>query len=201
MAINSIMINNHWRLIMIRRKIVIWIAAIAIVFSLISGCVNPPTGTPTPVVTPVTTPTATPVTTPVPTPAPSVMVLTAPTTAVAGQGFVVSWRVFNPTQVTIPHTAVHYGPDSKSEPLTLKSYPVLTPVQNGTIPADFSATITIGKTGVIYYRAHAIIGGANYWSDERTITITAPMNVSSMVTQTPTVTVTTSTSGGGGGGY
>ncbi len=184
---------------MIRSKIVIWIAAIAIVSSLISGCVNPPTGTPTPVVTPVMTPTATatPLTTPAPTPAPSVMVLTAPATAVAGQGFVVSWRVNSPTQVTIPHTAVHYGPDSKSEPLTLKSYPALTPVHNGTIPADFSATITIGKTGVIYYRAHAIIGGANYWSDERTITITAPTNVSSMVTQTPTATATSS----GGYGY
>jgi len=181
---------------MIRSKIVIWIAAIAIVSSLISGCVSPPTGTPTPVVTPVTTPTPTVATTPAPTPATSVVVLTAPTTAVAGQGFVVTWRVNSPTQVTIPHTAVHYGPDPKSEPLTLKSYPALTPVQNGTIPADFSANITIGKTGVIYYRAHAIIGGTNYWSDEKTITVTAPTNVSSMVTQTSTATATATASRG-----
>ncbi|MGB8215748.1 MAG: hypothetical protein WCE94_00440 [Candidatus Methanoperedens sp.] len=179
---------------MIRSKIVIWIAAIAIVSSLISGCVSPPTGTPTPVVTPPVT--ATPMTTPAPTPAPSVMVLTAPTTAVAGQSFVVTWRVNSPTQITIPHTAVHYGPDPESEPLTLKSYPALTPVQNGTIPADFSANITIGKTGVIYFRAHAIIEGANVWSDERTINITAPTNVPSMVTQTPTATATASPSRG-----
>ena len=178
---------------MIRSKIIFWIAALAIVSSLISGCVSAPQGTPTPVVTPVMTPTPT----PVPTPAPSVMVLTAPATAVAGQSFVVSWRVFNPTQVTIPHTAVHYGPDSKSEPLTLKSYPNLTPVQNGTIPADFSSNITISQPGIIYYRAHAIIEGANVWSDERTIAITAPANVSSMATQAPTATATTS----GGYGY
>jgi hypothetical protein len=185
---------------MIRGKIIFWMAAIAIVSSLISGCVSAPQGTPTPVVTPVMTPTptatATPMTTPAPTPGASVVVLTAPATAVAGQGFVVSWRVNNPTQVTIPHTAVHYGPDSKSEPLTLKSYPNLTPVQNGTIPADFSSNITISQPGIIYYRAHAIIEGANIWSDERTITITAPANVSSMATQAPTATATTSTSGG-----
>ncbi|MCZ7398072.1 MAG: hypothetical protein O8C62_00060 [Candidatus Methanoperedens sp.] len=178
---------------MIMGKIVFWIAAIAIVFSLISGCVSAPQGTPTPVVTPVMTP----IPTTAPTPEASVEVLNAPATAVAGQGFVVSWRVNNPIQVTIPHTAVHYGPDSKSEPLTLKSYPSLTPVQNGTIPADFSANITIGKTGIIYFRAHAIIGGANYWSDERMITITAPLNATSI----PSIATSTATATTSGYGY
>lgn len=133
--------------------------------------------------------------TPATTPETSVVVLTAPTAAVAGQSFVVSWRVNSPVQVNISHTAVHYGPDSKSEPLTLQSYPSLTTPQGGIIPADFSANITIGKTGIIYFRAHAIINGTNYWGDEQMITITAPMNVSIKVT--PTATATTS----GGYGY
>ncbi len=186
---------------MIRGKIIFWIAAIAIVSSLLSGCVSAPQGPSTPVVTPVmtTTPTtiATPVTTPAPTPVPSGVVLTVPTTAVASQSFMVSWRVNNPTQVTIPYTAVYYGPDSKSEPLTLTSYPGKTDVLNGTIPADFSANITIGKTGIFYFRAYASIGGTNYWSAERTINITTPTTVSIKITPTATAT----TSGYGGYGY
>lgn len=176
---------------MIKGKIIFWIAAIAIVSLLISGCVSEPAGTPTPAVTPVMTPTATPISA-TPTPGASVEVLNAPATAVAGQGFVVSWRVNNPTQVNIPHTAVHYGQESKSEPLTLKSYPSLTTPKNGTIPAEFSANITINKAGVTYFRAHAIIDGANYWSEEKMITISAPANVSTMVTQSPTAVATTS---------
>jgi hypothetical protein len=181
---------------MIRGKIIIWIAAIAIVSSLISGCVSAPKGTPTPIVTPVMTPTPTP-TTATPTPGASVEVLNAPATAVAGQGFVVSWRVNNPIQVNIQHTAIHYGPVSKSEPLTLASYPSLTTPISGMIPAEFNATIVINKAGVVYYRAHAIIGGANYWSDERMITITAPLNATSI----PSIATSTATATTSGYGY
>jgi hypothetical protein len=183
---------------MIRGRITYFVAFAAIVSSLIiSGCVSaPPPATPTPTATPIpTTPMPTP--TPTPTPGYSVEVLSAPATAAAGQSFMVSWRVNSPGQKTINHTAVHYGPDSKSEPLTLTSYPMLTTVQKGTIPADFSANITISKTGTIYFRAHAIIDGTNYWSDEKTITLTVSTNIS--IKATPTATATTS--GYGGYGY
>lgn len=182
----------------IKGKIIFWIAVIAIVFSLVSGCVSKPKGTPAPVVTPVKTPTATSIPA-TPTPGASVEVLNAPATAVAGQGFVVSWRVNNPTQVNIPHTAVHYGQESKSEPLTLSSYPSLTTPKNGTIPAEFSANITINKAGVTYFRAHAIIDGNNYWSSEMMVTITAPSNITTKVT--PTVTPTPTTTVARGYGY
>ncbi|MFA4934600.1 MAG: hypothetical protein WC568_02065 [Candidatus Methanoperedens sp.] len=178
---------------MIRKRIVFWIAAIAIVSLLISGCVSEPTGTPTPVATPTATPIPA-----TPTPGASVEVLNAPATAAAGQGFVVSWRVNNPTQVNIPHTAVHYGQESKSEPLTLKSYPSLTTPKNGTIPAEFSASITINATGITYFRAHAIIDGNNYWSSEMMVTITAPSNITTKVTPIVTPTPTTTTTGGYG---
>lgn len=179
---------------MIRGRIIFWIAAIAIV-SLISGCVSTPSGTPTGTPTPVVTPVMTPIPTAAPTPGAGVEILAAPATAVAGQGFVVSWRVNNPTRVNIQHTAVHYGTVSKSEPLTLASYPSLTTPISGMIPAEFNTTIVINKAGVVYFRAHAIIDGANYWSDERMITITAPLNATSAAT--PTATATTS----GGYGY
>ncbi len=169
---------------MIRGRIIYVVALVVMVSSLvISGCVSPPPATPTP------TPAATPMLTPTPSPTPgySVEVLSAPATAAAGQSFTVSWRVNSPVQKTINHTAVHYGPDSKSEPLTLTSYPSLTAVQSGTIPNDFSANITISKTGIFYFRAHAIIDGTNYWSGEKTINITIPTTTSVV---TPTVTVT-----------
>lgn len=172
---------------MIKGKIIFWIAVIAIVFSLVSGCVSAPKGTPAPVVTPVMTPTATSISA-TPTPGTSVKVLNAPATAGPGQGFVVSWRVNNPTQVNIPHTAVHYGPESKSEPLTLKSYPSLTKPLSGMIPAEFNTTIVINATGITYFRAHAIIDGIDYWSSEMMVTITSPSNVTTKVT--PIVTPT-----------
>lgn len=150
---------------------------------IISGCVTaPPKVTPTPTGTPM------PTLTPTPTPGYSVEVLSAPAAAAAGKSFEVSWRVNSPVQKNIPHTAIHYGPDSKSEPLTLTSYPSLTPVQNGTIPADFSTNITISRTGIIYFRAHAIIDGTNYWSDEKMIAVYIPSNVTPSVT--PTIKVT-----------
>ena len=174
---------------MIRGKIV-YIAFIAIVSSLIiSGCVSQePTVTPAPTVAPTTMPTAVPTATPVPVPTQepgtSVEVLNAPATAVAGKSFDVMWRVNSLSVKTIPHTAVHYGSVSKSEPLTLTSYPSLTPVQNGTIPANFTTKIIINAAGITYFRAHAIVDGVNYWSQERSINISG----SSTATATPVAT-------------
>ena len=174
---------------MIRGQIV-YIAFIAIVSSLIiSGCVSQePTVTPAPTVAPTTMPTAAPTATPVPVPTQepgtSVEVLNAPATAVAGKSFDVVWRVNSLSVKTIPHTAIHYGSESKSEPLTLTSYPTLTKVQNGTIPANFSVRMIINATGITYFRAHAIVDGVNYWSQERTINISG----SSTATATPQAT-------------
>lgn len=152
---------------MIRGSIAYYIAVAAIVTSLIiSGCVTaPPEALPAPTVTPMQTP--------APTPGISIEVLKAPASAGAGEKFEVSWRVNSPVRKDIPHTAVHYGQESKSEPLTLKSYPSLTKPQNGTIPADFITSIAVNVSGTTYFRAHAIIDGVNYWSDEKMITISA----------------------------
>ncbi len=167
---------------MFRGRTIYYIAAVAIV--IISGCVVPPKG-----VTPM--PTATPTPTPAPTPGISVEVLNAPSSAVAGKSFEVTWKVNSPMQKNITHTAVHYGNESKSEPLTLQSYPSLTTPQSGTIPNEFRANITINTAGVTYFRAHAIVDGMNYWSSEKTITISTPVNVTAAATPTATPTATT----------
>lgn len=122
-----------------------------------------------------------------------VEVLKAPATGEAGKSFEVSWRVNSPVQKNIAHTAVHYGKESKSEPLTLASYPSLTTPQGGTIPANFSTNIVINATGITYFRAHAIIDGNHYWSSEMMVNITAPSNVTAKVTPTVTPTPTATT--------
>lgn len=173
-----------------RGRIIHVLALIAIVSSLvISGCVTaPPEAAPTPTATPVTT-----------TPAPTgtgVEILKAPATAEAGKSFEVSWRVNSPVQKNIPHTAAHYGKESKSEPLTLKSYPSLTTPISGMIPAEFSTNMLINATGITYFRAHAIIDGKHYWSSEMMVTITTPSNVTAQVTPTVTPTARATTPGG-----
>jgi hypothetical protein len=101
-------------------------------------------------------------------------ILNAPDTAVPGKSFDVIWKVNSPGEKTISNTAIHYGSQSEAEPLMITSYPKLTPIQSGTIPANFSAKIIINSTGITYFRAHAIIDGVNYWSLEKILTVSAP---------------------------
>ncbi len=167
------------------------VALIAIVSLLIfSGCVSKePQGTPVPTAIPTAVPTkAIPTATPSPTQQPgiSVEVLNAPENATAGKSFDIIWRVNSLSERSINHTAIHYGPESKSEPLTLVSYPILTTPQNGKIPANFSDKITINTTGVTYFRAHAIVDGLNYWSSEKIISIKGTSTATAIPTPTKT---------------
>ena len=159
---------------MFKGRIVYNILAVAIVLSVISGCVSQPPQQTVQTAKPTTTAPAA----PTPAAGTSVEVLTAPATAEAGRSFEVTWKVNSPVEKNITHTAVHYGNQSKSEPLTLQSYPSLTTPKGGKIPASFSANITINNPGVIYFRAHAIIDTVFYWSPEQTITITPAPAVS-----------------------
>lgn len=125
--------------------------------------------------TPTTTP-AIPAATPIPTLSASVEVLKMPSTVVAGRPFEIAWKVNSPIETTINHTAVHYGPEPRYPPLDLKSYLYISDILTGSIPSDFSTKITIKNvgdynTGVLYFRAHAIIDGVSYWSEEKTIVV------------------------------
>jgi hypothetical protein len=168
---------------MFKERIVYNIFVAAVLLSVISGCVSqsPQQAVQT------ATPTKPAPTAPAPVAGTSVEVLTAPATAEAGHSFEVTWKVNSPVEKNITHTAVHYGNESKSEPLTLQSYPSLTTPQGGKIPASFRANITINNPGVLYFRAHAIIDTVFYWSPEQTITITPAPIVSGTA---PTIKVT-----------
>lgn len=113
---------------------------------------------------------------------PSVSVLEAPKTVSVGEQFTVAWRVGGPA-TTIPHTAVHYGPESKPGLLGVgvgpagAGYPEFTKeFASGTfsIPKSFAAVITAKSAGSIYYRVHAIVNRKNYWTDEFEIKVQEP---------------------------
>ena len=119
---------------------------------------------------------------------PEITVLSAPTTAEAGQEISFSWRIEG-LETTIPHTAIHFDYSSNPGAYDVEvtpgasGYGSLTPdFASGefSIPDEFSATVTPDQTGTLYYRAHAIIDGKNYWTNERSIAVSEVMQLPSV---------------------
>lgn len=110
---------------------------------------------------------------------PGVTITDAPSSIDAGQTFDVYWRIDSPVQRNIQHTAVHYGTSPVAGDLgtdvapAASGYPDLTPPKAVTIPGTFSDTISTSSVGTVYFRAHAIVDGKHYWSDESSILVTA----------------------------
>ncbi|MBI2137686.1 hypothetical protein HYU12_04175 [Candidatus Woesearchaeota archaeon] len=124
----------------------------------------------------------------------SVVLKSAPKIAALGIKFSVSWGIASESAMT-SHTAVHYGRQSVPDPKAPSDYPFAshifcsaTPCK---IPNEFQTPITIHEEGIYYYRAHTIINGNNFWSDEVAINVSSAPEVVSMVTRPS----------GGGGGY
>jgi hypothetical protein len=151
---------------MIRGKIIFWIAAIAIVSSLISGCVSAPQGTPTPVVTP----TATPMPTLTPTPAtsvaipsvtssvpPAITVTSYPPSVNGEDNFTIQWEVAGGTTGNISQTGVQWGFSS--------NYTRNSTVLTGNSPETFSVNLTApAGGGPIYFRVYATVDGVDIYS-------------------------------------
>lgn len=100
-----------------------------------------------------------------------VAVISHPASVEAGESFVISWQV-NPSEpVMIPHTAIHYGPESRAD----IGYPGLTPefnLGNFKTPDVFTSVITAPQNpGKLYFRAHAIIEDREVWTEELIIDV------------------------------
>lgn len=110
---------------------------------------------------------------------PSVAIVSAPPSVPLGEDFEVVWRVDSPVQKEIAHTAVHYGANSIPGVLGTEAgpaasgYQFVSLIQKGTIPGTFTSSIGTRSPGTLYFRAHAIIDGNNYWSPERSILVTS----------------------------
>ena len=100
-----------------------------------------------------------------------IMITAFPESVKVKESFVITWQVNNPEPITIPHTAIHYGPESKTD----ISYPNLTPEfsqGNFSIPNVFTVVITAPETpGKLYFRAHAVIEDEDVWVEEQIIDI------------------------------
>jgi hypothetical protein len=172
---------------MIRGKIISYIAAIAIVSLIISGCVSAPPGvTPTATTTPVPTtavPTATPITgTTVATPAvtssvpPAIKVTSYPPGVDGEANFTIQWEVAGGTTGNIGQTGVQWGYSA--------NYTRNSTVLTGKSPDTFSVNLIAPAGGdLIYFRVYATVDGVDIYSPQYQIAIS------------PRYT------GGGGGGY
>ncbi|MBI4171063.1 MAG: hypothetical protein HY514_05160 [Candidatus Aenigmarchaeota archaeon] len=107
---------------------------------------------------------------------PSIDVTTYPSTANLDGTVNITWVVKGPA-LNFQHTAVHYGYEHrpgnflKTTTPDEAGYPALSDVYNGTSPATFTVSIPVINPGTLYFRAHAIINGAHYWSKEYTSTV------------------------------
>lgn len=125
-------------------------------------------------------------------PAASVVLKSPPKIAAAGIEFTVSWSITGEPGTT-QHTAVHYGRQSVPDPkapsdysLTSHIFCTSTPCK---VPNSFQTPIKIQEDGIYYYRAHTIINGNHYWSEEASINVSSAPEV---------VTMFARPSGGGG---
>lgn len=91
------------------------------------------------------------------------------------------WEIGSELSRTITHTAIHYDIKSHPETFTFEDgpqdsgYPFLTTeytLGNFSVPGEFTAGFIVPNTANnIYFRAHAIIDGKNYWTEEQSIGI------------------------------
>jgi hypothetical protein len=117
-----------------------------------------------------------------------VAVLTAPTTVVADARFPVTWKAFTSEPLAISETVIysdklsHAGEAPTSMQPSMLKYSSLTTKQKGTTPATFTDYVTSGHAagdspGKLYFRAYALIGGLNYWSEEYVVSVVPKASV------------------------
>lgn len=165
---------------MVRGRIIYYVAAVLLI---ISGCVSaPPKATLVPAATALTpTPVAiisTPIPT-IPTPSqtmpiftPTVKVISYPGSVDGEANFTVQWEISGGTSGDISHTSVHWGYSSVKISNYISNYTRESKAQTGKTPHIFSAELKAPAGGdYIYFRVHAIVDGAELYSNEYQIAI------------------------------
>lgn len=109
----------------------------------------------------------------------SISLVNAPTTVTVGEVTSFTWFVDGPP-ATINHTAVHFGAESSPGVLAQDIAPEDTNYTdlvkdfakgNYDIPLQFVGNATIATAGAYFYRAHTVIDGQHYWTDEYTLDV------------------------------
>lgn len=107
---------------------------------------------------------------------PKIALTNFPMTVKEKQTFYLTWQIDTKKPQIATHTAMHFDTKSHSGELTTSDghkesqyFKLTTKYASGSfdVPAKFSDTITVPEgASKLYLRAHAIIEGRNYWTDE-----------------------------------
>jgi len=101
---------------------------------------------------------------------PTVNVTSYPVNVIEGKNFTIEFEVSGGTNKgNISHAAVHWG--TKSGGADIKDYGRFSRVYTGRVPQKFSVELIAPESGIIYFRAHAIIDGDDIYSNEYEIRI------------------------------
>jgi len=118
---------------------------------------------------------------------PSINLLSYPSIATSDEEVTFSWSVEAPANAQFTHTAIHYSTASQPGNYGLgvtpgdSGYSELTiEYASGNFEAGtFETTLAITET--TYFRAHVIINGNNYWTDENMITVGSTTGTTSAI--------------------
>ena len=106
-------------------------------------------------------------------------VLNPPSAVAVGQPFTFQWELTGAAAM-IPHTAIHYDfishPSSFGLDMTPEAsgykYKTLDFAQGDyAIPRTFSYLVELDMSGTLHYRAHAVINGQHYWTEEFSVPV------------------------------
>ena len=101
---------------------------------------------------------------------PTINVTSYQANVIEGTNFTIQFEVSGGTnQGNISHAAVHWGPNRGGA--DIKDYGRFSKVYTGRVPQNFSVELMAPESGIIYFRAHAIIDGADIYSNEYEIRI------------------------------
>jgi hypothetical protein len=101
---------------------------------------------------------------------PTINVTFYPVNVIEGTNFTIQFEVLGGTlQGNISHAAVHWGTNRGGA--DIKDYGRFSKVYTGIVPQKFSVDLIAPESGIIYFRAHALIDGADIYSDEYEIRI------------------------------
>lgn len=152
MTIEHLVKQSNLIKFVIKKKGICYILFFLVSLLLVSGCISKPNITPTATATPFI-----------------INVTSYPSNVKGGTNFAIQWEVSGRTG-NIIHTAVHWG-FKKGGPHTT-DYGGFSKVYTGKIPQKFSVNLTAPDSGIIYFRAHAIIDGTDVYTSEYSIIIT-----------------------------
>jgi hypothetical protein len=166
---------------MFQGKQITIVTVTGLVFMLIiSGCVSTPlnetTSTPTSTPIPASSPVLVPPFTQSHDPEkpllriPTINISSYPAEVIEGTNFTIQFEVSGGTnQENISHAAVHWGTNSGGK--DIKDYGRFSRVYTGKVPQKFNVELKAPESGIIYFRAHALINGADLYSNEYEIRI------------------------------